>query len=395
MLDLRAEGLAKEGDAVGRHADGRVVFIEGALPGEAVRVGIVEERKKFLRGRVLEVLEAHPQRIDPPCPEVARGCGGCSLQHADVAMVAGLKTRIVREALSRIGRIPDVAVHWGGSAPRESYRTTLRCAVVKGRAGFRRRSTHDVVDVASCLVAHPLAEELLLEGSFADADEVTIRVGARTGERLVAVHGATAPISVPDDVVVVDADRPQDSSAPWIHEEAAGRTWRISAGSFFQASPEGVELLVEHVNDEMGALEAAEGPLVDLYSGVGLFAGTVDRGRLVVAVESSESAVADARHNLGERRVQHREVSVERWRPEAAAVVVADPSRRGLGAAAVDQISATGAAGVVLVSCDAASFGRDAGLLADAGYAPASIRVLDLFPQTAHVEVVARFERID
>jgi 23S rRNA (uracil1939-C5)-methyltransferase len=139
---------------------------------------------------------------------------------------------------------------------------------------------------------------------------------------------------------------------------------------------------------------APGGRLVDLASGVGLFAGTVgSRFDEVVAVESSPTAVGDARINLADLPVRIVRSTIERWAPEPAAVVVADPPRAGLGRVGVERAVATGAATIVLVSCDAASLGRDAGLLVAAGFRLERTRVLDLFPQTAHVEVVSRFVR--
>jgi len=180
----------------------------------------------------------------------------------------------------------------------------------------------------------------------------------------------------------------------WLHEEVAGRRWRISASSFFQTRPAGAEDLAAAV-----ASGAAAGPLppdarvTDLYGGVGLLAGAVaDRlggDARVQLVEANRGAVADARVNLadvpGARVVR---ADVRRWHPGRADVVVADPSRHGLGAPVVERIAATGAATVVLVSCDPGALGRDAGDLVRSGYALGGIRLVDMFPHTPHVEVV-------
>jgi 23S rRNA (uracil1939-C5)-methyltransferase len=131
--------------------------------------------------------------------------------------------------------------------------------------------------------------------------------------------------------------------------------------------------------------------LVDLCAGVGLFAGTVGRRfARVVAVEPSASAVADARANLGQE-VHVEAATMARWTSRPADVVVADPPRAGLEAGGVAAVVGTGATGLVLVSCDPGALGRDARLLADAGYRLVRSRVLDLFPQTSHVEVVSTF----
>ena len=133
--------------------------------------------------------------------------------------------------------------------------------------------------------------------------------------------------------------------------------------------------------------------MVDLYGGVGLFAACLGAGMHVSLVESSRSSVADARHNLSDLDAKVIRVPAGRWRPDPADIVVADPPRAGLGADVVRRIAATNAARVVLVGCDAAGFGRDAGLLRDAGYELRSTTLVDLFPHTPHVELVGRFDR--
>ena len=156
--------MAVGGEAVARQADGRVVFVAGALPGERVRVDITDERKTFARGRVLDVLEAAPGRVTPPCPHVARGCGGCGWQHLDVATQRSLKQQLVADSLSRLGGTSDVDVAPGPDLATEGYRTTLRLSTVDGQAAFRRAHSHDSVEVDSCLVAHPLLAELVDRG---------------------------------------------------------------------------------------------------------------------------------------------------------------------------------------------------------------------------------------
>lgn len=366
MVQVDVARIATTGEGVGRAPDGRTLFVAGALPGERVRAAVVEVRKRHGRADVVEVVEAAPGRRVPPCPHVADGCGGCDWQHATEPVQAELRRTIVRDALERIGRIADPVVE-AGVAVADPRRTTVRMAVVDGRAGHRRRRSHDVVVPETCMVLHPRLEAMVLEGRYpeADGDDVVLRVGDRTGEA--AVAGT-------------------------VHEEAGGRRWRVSAGSFFQPSAAAADALVEEVGAALG--EATGGRMVDLAAGVGLFAGTVGaRFDEVVAVEISESAVADAEVNLAGLPVRIVRSTIERWTPEPAAVVVADPPRAGLGRAGVDVAVATGAPTLVLVSCDAASLGRDAGLLVAEGYRLERSRVLDLFPQSSHVEVVSRFVR--
>ena len=176
-----------------------------------------------------------------------------------------------------------------------------------------------------------------------------------------------------------------------MHEVVAGATLRVSAGSFFQSGPEAAELLVSGVRLACGDM-AEDASIVDAYGGVGLFASALD-GRRVTVVEESESACADARVNLEGRRAEIVCSSIERWHPRRADLVVADPSRSGLGRQPVAVLVATHARRIVLVSCDPVSLARDAGLLRDAGYEHVRSTVYDLFPQTHHVEVITTFDR--
>ena len=393
--DVAITGIAAGGEGVGRLGDGRAVFVRGALPGERVRVGVTEERGRFARAEIAEVLEAAPDRVAAPCPRVAAGCGGCDWQHVAPGAQRELKARIALDALRRIGRVEPPEPDPGPELATEGWRTTVRALVDDdGRAGFRLRHAHDPLAVGpgGCLVAHPLVDEVLREGTFPPpVREVTVRAGAATGDRLVVCAPAAGDSRVPPGVPLVGADELAAGHRAWIHEVVAGRRWRISAESFFQSRPDGAEALVESVVAALGDALAPGATVADLYSGVGLFAGVLGArtGGRVMAVESNRSAVADARINLadltGARIVRS---DVRRWRPSAADVIVADPSRHGLGAEVVPRIGATGARALALVSCDPGALGRDAGLLAAAGWRLRSVRLVDLFPHTSHIEVV-------
>jgi 23S rRNA (uracil1939-C5)-methyltransferase len=382
VVELTPTAMIAGGDAIARDRDGRVVFVEGALPGERVRAEMIEVRPTYAKAQLRDVLERSSDRILPPCPEVARGCGACPWQHIATDGQRRYKCDIVRDALRRIGRFEPPELAPTVELEPWDFRTTVRASVKNGRAGFRRASSHDSVDVDGCLVAHPLIAELIVDGRYPGADEVQLRCGARTGERMAAVIPAGGSMTVPADV-----------RSDHVHERAAGRSWRISADSFFQTRADGVDALAELVANAADALEAAT-TAIDLYSGVGIFAGVLAaQGWSVTAVESSRSAVADARVNLHGLDVAVVRSDVTKWVARQADLVVADPSREGLGKRGVATVVATAARRVVLVSCDAASLGRDAGLLRGAGYDLTSVIPVDLFPHTAHVEVVTIFDR--
>ena len=394
-MELRTTAMAVGGEAVARDAEGRVVFVSGALPGELVAVDVYDQRSRFDRASVVEVLESSPSRVDPPCGHVERGCGGCDWQHIAVEAQTALRLGMVRDVLERDGGVEAPRVAAGARLAAAGLRTTVRGTTgADGRFAFRRRRSNDPIEIDTCLVAHPLVEELIAEGRFGDAEEVTIRVGSRTGDRMVVVSPRVSRVRVPDDVKVIGSDQLRKGRRAWIHEEVAGRTWRVSAESFFQASPEGADALVNEVQSMVDRWAPNHTRLVDLCCGVGLFAGSIlseEPGQTVVGVERNASAVADARHNLVDEPVRIVKVAMGRWRPSPADVVVADPARSGLAHEGVAAVSESRALLCVLVSCDPASLGRDARLLGEVGYRHRGTTVLDLFGHTGQVEAVSAF----
>ena len=203
---------------------------------------------------------------------------------------------------------------------------------------------------------------------------------------MVITDGNPTTLHIPDDVTVVAAGHNEDA---FIEEVVAGRTWRVSARSFFQTSHVGAEALVAAVRDGLGSQARR---VVDLYCGVGLLGGATAAGALVAAVESNPSSVADARHNLdAAAHVVHRKV--ERWQPLPADAAIADPARRGLGRDGAEVIDQTGASRLVLVSCDPASLGRDTALLIEQGWSHDYTGVIDMFPDTSRIEAVTTFSR--
>ena len=392
-MELLVTATARDGAGVARAEDGRVVFVEGALPGETVTAEVTQIDKRWSRARVLEVLDPSPERVPIPCAHQLEGCGGCDLMHVAADFQLRMKASIVSEQLLRAGvEAPDPSL----TTLRDDHgRTTVRAAVVDGRGGYRVRGSHDVVVPEACGAIDPLAEQILVEGHFGGADEVTIRVGNRTGDRLVLVTGTDEDISVPDDVLVVSTDDLAGGRRAWIHEEAAGRRWRISARSFFQNRPAGVDALVAEVGamvDALGGLGQEE-PLVDAYAGIGIFTGTIGRGRTVYAIERSRDSIADARVNLDGSDVKIVNAPVESWKAQPAAIVIADPAREGLGKAGVDALVRADPQLFVLVGCEPGSFARDASLLCTVGMRLEHLAVVDLFPDTTHVETVGAFVR--
>lgn len=405
---MRIERLVPGGVALARHGDGRVVLVDDGLPGETVEVEL-SSRRGAEHGTVVRVVEPSPARIEPRCPHAREGCGGCDLaaldHDAEVGGQLEAKLDLVRDALRRAGKWAEPNVVAGPALDPWGFRTSLRVAVEHGlgghggRAALRQRRSHDLVALEHCLVAHPLLDELVHEGRFGDAEEVVLRVGAATGERLALVTPTAAGVSLPDDVRVIGADELAAGKRAWIHEEVAGRRWRISAESFFQTRPDGAAALVDTVRDLAGrVLNRDTGILIDAYGGVGLFAGALlaDRpGWKGLVAEHAPASTADARVNLADLDAKVVTTTVERLRAPRADIVIADPSREGLGKRAADVLTGTGAARLILVSCDPAAAGRDVALVTSLGYRAKVSVVVDLFPHTHHTEVVTSFHLED
>lgn len=411
LVELDAERPIAGGEVLARDARGAVVLVRGALAGERVRAVATGVRQSVRRAEVRsvdDVLVASPDRREPVCPHVADGCGGCDLQHLAVEAQPVAKRLVVLDALRRLARVDAVDVDAGVTLGGRHRRTTVRAAVVDGRAGFRMARSHRVVVPRRCPAAHQSVEEVLVEGRFAGAGEVVIRAGVATGERLVLADGegpdGEGPdVEAPDGVVVVTSRAARaGASGAAFHEVVAGRLWRVSAPSFFQSGPVGAAELVRTVQDLAVDVLRPGGRVIDLYGGVGLLAGALvgadgpAPGGAAWVVERSRSAVDDARANLADIDARVVRAEVEAFRPPKGFrpdLVVADPARQGLGRGGVDAVRRCGADAVVLVSCDPASFGRDTRLLAADGFELRSARLVDLFPHTHHLEVVGRFDR--
>ena len=381
-IELTPDEFGLRGDAIARDPEGRIFSIPGGIPGEPVRVKALARRRGIVHAGIVEVVDTSPHRVAPPCPEVARGCGACQWQHIDLPAQDTYKRDRIAAALALSDVEEPARLRPTVPLATTDFRTTVHAAVTKGRAGFRRYRSHRVVPVDGCLVAHPLLVDLIVHGHFGDASEVLLRCGARTGERLAlpAPHGTK--LDVP---VHVRADH--------VHELAAGHEWRISARSFFQTRADGVDALAAAVTAAAAEIGPAARAL-DLYSGVGVFGGVLaHRGWSVIAVETNHSAVEDARTNLAGLDVSSVRADVGTWMPPMSDLVVADPSRAGLERGGVDVVDASGARRLILISCNAASLGRDTELLRRAGYALSYATPVDLFPHTFHVEVVSVFDR--
>lgn len=380
------EKLVAGGDGLARMDDGRVVFVPGVLTGEKVEIELVSTTNDFGRGRLLRVVDESPQRRVPPCPHVADGCGGCDWQHLEPAAQHESKLAVVRESFARTARMQvEPRLRVLDAAARRS--TVRMVADHNGVLGFREGESNESVRVGSCMVAEPMVNELIAAGLLEGAGEVTIRVSPRTGERGVWCHEGQMVRGLDESIA--------RGARGVVHMEAAGHRFKVSMGSFFQSSEAAADLLVDVVTRRLNGLELGDGGvLVDAYGGVGLFSRALSsRFDEIVLVESNPQACRDAITNLEDCAAVINQSNMEHWDPCGARVVVADPARQGLGKGGVASVVATDAEVVVLVSCDPVAGARDVRMLVDAGYALGEVEVLDIFPETHHVEVVSVLTR--
>ena len=384
-ISVRIEKLVAGGDGITRLDDGRVVFVPNVLPGEMVEISLAETKKDFARGELVSVVEPSEKRVVPPCPHVAEGCGGCDWQHIERRNQGQVKLAIVTEAYARTARMevqPEMR-----RLNENSRRTTVRMvADADGVLGFRAHESHEIIPVKSCMVAHPLINEFISQPVLEGAGEVTIRVGARTNTVGVWVHEGKLANGLPAGL--------KTGERATVTEVVGDHEYKVSMGSFFQSSPEAAELIIDSITRKLDKLGIEGGYMVDAYGGVGLFSLAFShRFDELLLVESSESACRDAVRNLADCAATIEQENMDQWDSVEADVVIADPSRHGLGKMGAGAIIDTGAPVVILVSCDPVAGARDAKYLCDAGYKLGEVEVLDIFPETHHVEVVAVFTR--
>ncbi|WP_089153826.1 class I SAM-dependent RNA methyltransferase [Micromonospora sp. NBS 11-29] len=393
-VELTVDAVAPGGHCVAR-VGGQVVFVRHALPGERVVAEVTELHRGFARADAVEILTPSPDRVIPPCPYARPGaCGGCDLQHADPAAQLDWKLAVVREQLTRLGKLTEAQVDALGVRVEAlpggplGWRSRVRYAVdAAGRAGLLKHRSHEVVPIDRCLIAHPSIQELPVlpptGARWPDADAV---------ETVASTGGDVAVVAYADGVGT-SVRGPAD-----VRETAAGRSFTLPAAGFWQVHPAAADTLVGAVVD---LLDPRPGESAwDLYGGAGLFgaalAARVDGARVTV-VESAPDGVAAARRNLADLPA----VEVVAARVETALarrritgpvdLVVLDPPRSGAGAAVVRGVVAAGPRAVAYVACDPAAFARDVRTFAEAGWRLAALRGFDLFPMTQHVELVGLF----
>ncbi|MFI6816231.1 class I SAM-dependent RNA methyltransferase [Nonomuraea sp. NPDC050328] len=412
LLELTIGPAAHGGWCVARHDDGRVVFVRHALPGERVRAEVTEETARFLRADAVEVLEASPDRVVPPCPFAGPGrCGGCDWQHASLPAQREIKAAIVEEQLRRLAGLERKVVveELPGTPDGLGWRTRVQFAArPDGVLGLRRHRSHDIEAIDACLIAHPEVESVgVLADAWPGAAGVEV-IASSTGEHAVVVRPrprrsvAVPPLESPASILVDQGKgrtEPRHGSG-LLHEQVDERRFQVTGSGFWQVHPGAAVTLLDAV---MSYAAPAPGEwALDLYCGVGLFAAALAEAvgpeGAVLGVESEASAVRDARRNLRDlpqAQVEKSRVesAFDRFGIERADLVVVDPPRSGLGREVVARVSGLEASRIVYVSCDPATLARDLAWFAELGYDLADLRAFDAFPMTHHVECVALLVR--
>jgi 23S rRNA (uracil1939-C5)-methyltransferase len=423
-LELTVEKLIYGGDGLARlpadeHGRGKAVFLPYVLEGERVEAALVEEKPGFARARAQRVLQPSPQRVEPACPYFTQ-CGGCHYQHAAYEHQLAVKAGILRETLRRTAKVElpeEIRIH---PSPPWNYRnrTRLRLQANPFALGYYRLNSHRLLAVEQCPISSPLINralstlwELGRAGKVAAGlEEVEFFADAEDRRLLVEVYAAIEAepprtlaqelaAALPEVAVVAwfrgrDPEvRPEVLAGEAALTYATGRaSYRVSPGAFFQTNRHLTDELVEVVTAGRSGVTA-----LDLYAGVGLFsavlAGSFER---VLAVEPAAPAYADLKHNVPATVKCARATTLEfleRKTRSAIDLVVVDPPRAGLGEQVVGLLGRLTAPRLTYVSCDPATLSRDLRGLLELNFKVEQVHLVDLFPQTFHIESVLHLAR--
>ena len=382
------------GDGLGRLGDGRVIFVPGAWSGEQVKAEIVEEKRHYVKARLVEVVEASPDRIAPDPEKTMPGMVYSALSYAGEAKA---KEQQLREFLER-ARIP--ASVGGGTLPASpfNYRNKVVYHFAKygdaWRIGYRAEPSHEIVDIADDPLARPEINAKL--GEIRRSVTMLLTTGPMAVRRETERKGCvTVRWTKKGGVKWWIGDAPKDMV---LKETTCGLDFEVPAGGFYQVNPEVGEELVKAVVAEY-AKGAADAPrVVDLYCGVGVF-GLCCKAPVLVGVESGRQAVEFAKRNASAQGAKDARFfadqvgrSVRRLRAGAETTVIVDPPRGGMEPNVPKWLASSGARRILYVSCDPATMTRDLKTLAGA-YEVESVRWFDMFPRTARFETLVALRR--
>lgn len=390
-IELKLERPAHGGYTVGRH-EGKAVFVRYGLPGERVQARITQEKKRFAFADTVEVIEASRERVTPVCPHFGV-CGGCHWQHVTYKEQLHIKMQIVAEQFARVAGITELPIQpWIIATNVYGYRVHATFHGSNGGyLGFVGADGRNVVRIDTCPILRDDLNDAferfkMRRRMYPPEERLRLQVGDDG-----TVTSAHMMSDEEDDDHAVGRD---GDSAGVVAYTIKGRTFRCSAGAFFQVNPPQAEHLIDQA---LARLDLRGGETVlDLYSGGGLFSAFIaPHVEKVIAVEGAPLSVEDARVNLAEfDNIELRAGGVEDMiggvKADAALV---DPPRAGMKPASMTALIACEPKRIAYVSCDPATLARDAKRLIEAGYALTDVQPVDMFPQTYHIECVAGFVR--
>lgn len=423
-FDVTIERLGINGEGVARH-EGYTVFVDGALPGEVVRVRFFERHKSYARAQIVKQLTTSPHRTAPPCPLFSR-CGGCQLMHLDYSEQLEFKRQRVTDALERIGKFTNVTVLPCEPSPKSlEYRNKIQLPVdANMRLGLFARSTHDIIPVDHCYIHCELGEKafqeiqkIIKKSSLVGVLRyVVIKTAVKTGQVLVILVTATGELlnglaqeimeSIPEIKGVVQNINPAEGNVilsddykvvagqGYIEEKLMELTFKVSPASFFQVNPAQAEKLYEKAL-EFTNLSGNE-RVLDAYCGVGTLSLVLAKhAKDVVGIECVSEAIVDAEHNARQNGFSNARficAQTEKYISSLSAIDVAvlNPPRKGCESSVLESLARVAPKRIVYVSCDPATLARDLKYLCEKGYGIEAIQPFDMFPQTAHVETVVQ-----
>jgi len=409
MYDVLLEKLTYGGEAMGRLPDGRAVFVPFGLPGEHVRVELTEDKKNFARGKLLEILKASSERIEPKCKHFGK-CGGCHYQNLSYENQMRAKTEILHDQLQRIGKIENPPIKQMVASPLEwNYRNHVQFHLTaEGKVGFINAKGNSTLPIEECHLPETGINAFWPQLQFESNKDVE-RVSLRSGqdEELMVVLESESPeppeIEIEADVSVVhlfDEHPVILVGEDYLIFNILGKDFRVSAASFFQVNTKMAEKMVEHLISRLPV--TASTTLLDVYCGVGLFSKFfAAKCQQVIGIETSESACEDFAVNLDEfDNVELYEGAAEEILPglagrlDSSTYTIVDPPRAGIEKLALDAIFSIKPQIIAYVSCDPSTLARDAARLINGGYRLVEVTPFDLFPQTYHIESISIFETI-
>ncbi len=385
-LEVSIEKIVPNGFGLA-FAENLTVFVSLAALGDQLRVRIKEKKGKIAFAEIVEVIKPSPHRIEPKCEYFGR-CGGCDFQQMNYEAQLEAKVAIIRDCLSRIGKINyEKEIEIIGSPQEYEYRARAAWHIDtrQKKIGYFQRNSHQVIDVKECPILTPELQNILTEL------RETVEWESFWAE-IVEVEAANSggEISIYSNEIVEPTDE--------INFQSKGNTYFYDAQSFFQGNPFLIESLIETATKDAKGETA-----LDLYCGVGLFTlPLVKKFGKVIGVEGYERAVDFARKNIENARIEHADIFAENvgdWLAENAAdlheidFVLLDPPRAGTEKEMIENLLKIKPKEISYVSCEPSTLARDLRILSE-NYSIESITAIDLFPQTHHVETVVRLKRV-